>query len=52
MVSIRRKKVIFIAAFLIIAAVAVVLCVSYFTKAPIDEFEGTLIHSGVTFQFV
>ncbi len=50
--SIRVKRVIFITAFLIVAAVAVVLCVNYFTGTKIDEYEGTLVQSFITSQYI
>lgn len=38
-----KKKVFWIAILIIIAAVAIVLCVSYFTGKNPTEFDGTLV---------
>lgn len=40
-----RKKIVIITTFIIIAAVAIVLCVSLFTGKQPDEFDGTLVNS-------
>ena len=50
--TIRKKRVIFITAFLIIAAVAITLCVNYFTGNPADEFEGTLVMADFILQYI
>ncbi|MBH1940310.1 hypothetical protein I5677_05295 [Mobilitalea sibirica] len=42
---INKKRLLLIATFLIIAAVAVVLCVSYFTGRSPNEFDGTLVNA-------
>ncbi|HKL99898.1 MAG TPA: hypothetical protein VJZ06_08325 [Mobilitalea sp.] len=43
--TIRRKRILIIAALLIIAAIAIVLCVNYFTGEATDTFEGTLVQA-------
>lgn len=43
--SVRAKRVMLIAAFLVIAAIAIALCVNYFTGAKIEDYEGTLVQS-------
>jgi hypothetical protein len=40
---IRRKKILFITTFLIVTAIAVVLCVGYFTEDKKTEYDGTLV---------
>lgn len=40
---IKRKKVVFIAMFFVIAAVAIVLCVGYFADSEKTEYDGTLV---------
>ncbi len=44
-VRIRKKHFILITTFIILAVVAIVFCVSYFTQERVDEFDGTLVHS-------
>lgn len=48
--TLKRKKVIFITTFIIIAAVVLVLCVGYFTQSPVNEFDGTLVYSNAFFR--
>jgi len=43
--TLKKKRLIFITTFIIIAAVAIVLCVGYFSKSPVYEFDGTLVDS-------
>ena len=38
-----KKKFFWITAFIIISAVIIVLCVSYFTGGQASEFDGTLV---------
>ncbi len=40
-----RKKILWIAMLIILAAVAIVLCVSYFGKKPV-KYDGTLVKAG------
>jgi hypothetical protein len=47
--TLKRRKLIFIATFIIIAAVAVVLCVGYFAQSSVNEFDGTLVDSNAAF---
>lgn len=42
--SIRRKRYFLITTFLIIAIVAILLCMSYFTKSKVNEYDGTLVY--------
>lgn len=39
----KRKKLILITTFIIVTALAIVLCVGYFTKNMENEFDGTLV---------
>lgn len=48
--TIKRRKILLIAALLIIAAFAIVLCVGIFTGGPKDEFDGTLVQAILNFQ--
>ena len=41
--SVKSKRLLLIATFLIVAAVAIVLCVTYFTGGAAKDFEGTLV---------
>ena len=47
--TVKRKKLFFIATFIIIAAVAIVLCVGLFTQRQKSEFDGTLIEINIEF---
>ncbi len=42
----KRKKMIIITAFIIIAAITVVICVGYFNRGEANKFDGILVHSG------
>jgi hypothetical protein len=44
-----RKKVFWIAAFIVVAAIAIVLCVGYFTEGQATEFDGTLVYQNIEF---
>ena len=44
-----KRKFIWITAFIIVAAVIIVLCVSYFTGGKTSEFDGTLVN--LNFEF-
>lgn len=46
-----KKKVFWIAALIIIAAVIVVFCVSIFTGNQASEFDGTLVKTSVDFTY-
>ncbi len=41
-----RRKLIWVAAFLIFMAVAIVLCVELFTSAQESSYDGTLVRAG------
>jgi archaellum component FlaG (FlaF/FlaG flagellin family) len=43
--SVKSKRLLFIATFLIVAAVAIVLCVTYLAGGSVDDFEGTLVQN-------
>ncbi|NLK27161.1 MAG: hypothetical protein GX306_02270 [Clostridiales bacterium] len=43
--AVRKKHYLLITTCIILAVVAIVLCVSYFTQERVDEFDGTLVHS-------
>lgn len=45
----RRKKIIWIAAMIIIAAIAIVLCVG-FLGSHSDEFDGTLVKENIIME--
>jgi hypothetical protein len=47
---VRKKKTFIIATFLIVAAIAIVLCVGYFTEDKKNEYDGTLVKFHVTEQ--
>lgn len=47
---VRKKKIFIIATFLIVAAIAIVLCVGYFTDDKKTEYDGTLVKFDVTEQ--
>jgi hypothetical protein len=50
--TINWKKIIIITAFIIIAAVGIVLCVNYFTNSQVNEFDGTLVNSLIEYQSI
>jgi CHASE2 domain-containing sensor protein len=41
----KRKKLIIIATFIVIAAVTIVICVGIFTRGQVSEYDGTLVRS-------
>lgn len=46
--TVKKKKIFLITTFIIIiAAVVIVLCVGYFTKSPISEYDGTLVEASM-----
>lgn len=45
--TVKKKKIFLITTFIIITAVVIVLCVGYFTKNPISEYDGTLVESSM-----
>jgi flagellar basal body-associated protein FliL len=47
--KIRRKRIFIITTFIVIAAVAIALCVSLFSKGSVDEYDGTLVKSVIDF---
>lgn len=40
----KRKRYFIISTFIILAIVAVILCVSFLTRNKVDEYDGTLVH--------
>lgn len=48
--TIKRKKIIFITSFIIIAAFAIVLYVGFFAVGSPDEFDGTLVKTNIILQ--
>lgn len=40
-----KKKIVWVSAVIIIAAIAIVICVSLFTKGEASEFDGTLVRN-------
>lgn len=45
-----KKKVFWIAALIIVAAIIIAVCVSYFTSNQGTEFDGTLVKTSVDFS--
>ncbi|HCA70183.1 MAG TPA: hypothetical protein DEP17_07250 [Lachnospiraceae bacterium] len=41
---IRKKRYFLITTFVIIAVVAIILCVGYYTKNKVNEYDGTLVY--------
>jgi hypothetical protein len=50
--SIKSKKLLFVAAFLIVAAIAIVLCVTYLAGGSAKDFEGTLVQANIAVNYV
>ena len=48
--SIKKKRILWIAALIIIAAVVIVLCVGLLTGGKPNEFDGTLVEANGIFQ--
>jgi flagellar basal body-associated protein FliL len=48
--TLKKKRLILITVLIIIAAVTIVLCVNYFTKSQVYEFDGTLVDTNFTFH--
>ncbi len=46
----RKKRIFLIATFLIVTAIAVVLCVGYFTKEKKTDYDGTLVEAGMEYN--
>ena len=44
-----KKKVFWIATLIVLAAIVIVLCVSYFSEGQVSEFEGTLVELELIF---
>lgn len=42
---VKRRRFIFIATFIIIAAVAIALWVGFLRQSPVEEFDGTLVQT-------
>jgi flagellar basal body-associated protein FliL len=47
-INMEKKKAILIATFIVIAAVAIVLCFGYFTGKPADEYDGILVRDSIS----
>jgi hypothetical protein len=50
--SIKSKKLLFVATFLIVAAVAIVICVTYLAGGTVDDFEGTLVQTNIATHYI
>lgn len=42
---VKRRRFIFIATFIIIAAVAIALCVGFLRQSPVEQYDGTLVQT-------
>lgn len=47
-----KKKIVWISAVIIIAAIAIVICVNVFTKGEKSEFDGTLVQNSSLVRLV